>query len=171
MQIVNHLRGTHLISPPEVALDQPAAEALDMADIRGQGETRMALEVTAAGGHNLFMNGPPGAGKSMLASRLPGILRTLTPQERLEISLIESLGAQRGGVRRRTSARFAHHSASMAALVGGGRHARPGEISLAHNGVLFLDELPEFPRQALDALRQPIETGAVSLARAEVHIR
>ena len=172
LQVVNHLRGTHLISPPEVALEQPAAETLDMADIRGQGETRMALEVTAAGGHNLLMKGPPGAGKSMLASRLPGILPTLTPQERLEIGLIESLGAQRGGVRlaHQRPFRAPHHSASMAALVGGGRHARPGEISLAHNGVLFLDELPEFPRQAFDALLQPIETGAVSLARAEVHI-
>lgn len=172
LQIVNHLRGTHLVAPPDVALDELEHASQDMSDIRGQGEARFALEVAAAGGHNLLMNGPPGAGKSMLASRLPGILPKLTAHERLEISLIESLGAARGGVRlaHQRPFRAPHHSASMAAFVGGGRQARPGEISLAHNGVLFLDELPEFSRQALDALRQPIETGRVSLARAEVHI-
>ena len=118
------------------------------------------------------MNGPPGAGKSMLAARLPGILPALTAEERLEISVIESLSSRRGGVRlaHQRPFRAPHHSASMAALIGGGRHAKPGEVSLAHNGVLFLDELPEFSRPTLDALRQPIETGHVEVARAEAHI-
>ena len=149
-----------------------AAHMPDMADIRGQAEARLALEVAACGGHNLLMSGPPGAGKSMLAARLPGILPPLTARERLEISVIESLSSKRGGVRlaARRPFRTPHHSASMAALIGGGRQAKPGEISLAHCGVLFLDELPEFSRQSLDALRQPIETGHVDVARAEAHV-
>ena len=120
----------------------------------------------------MLMNGPPGAGKSMLAARLPGILPALTAEERLEISVIESLSSRRGGVRlaHQRPFRAPHHSASMAALIGGGRHAKPGEVSLAHNGVLFLDELPEFSRPTLDALRQPIETGHVEVALAEAHI-
>jgi len=120
----------------------------------------------------MLMNGPPGAGKSMLVARLPGILPALTAEERLEISVIESLSSRRGGVRlaHQRPFRAPHHSASMAALIGGGRHAKPGEVSLAHSGVLFLDELPEFSRPTLDALRQPIETGHVKVARAEAHI-
>ena len=137
------------------------------------------MEVAAAGGHNLLMTGPPGAGKSMLAARLPSILPPLTAKERLEITMIESLAGRAlqsdervSGVHMATRRPFRtpHHSASMAALVGGGKQARPGEISLAHNGVLFLDELPEFSRQTLDSLRQPIETGTVSVARAAAHI-
>jgi magnesium chelatase family protein len=172
LEAVNHLRGTSLLPPPQARPTPQAKNMPDMADIRGQSEARLALEVAASGGHNLLMSGPPGAGKSMLAARLPGILPQLAPQERLEISVIESLSSQRGGVRLadRRPFRTPHHSASMAALIGGGRQAKPGEISLAHCGVLFLDELPEFSRQTLDALRQPVETGRVDVARAEAHV-
>ena len=172
LDIINHLRGSRLLPPPQAVRQKAAVQHPDMADIRGQDEARLALEVAACGGHNLLMNGPPGAGKSMLAARLPGILPDLQPQERLEISVIESLSSPRGGARMAEQRPFRapHHSASMAALIGGGRHAKPGEISLAHAGVLFLDELPEFSRQTLDALRQPIETGRVEVARAEAHI-
>lgn len=172
LDMLNHLRGTRLLLPPRAEREARVSTHPDMADIRGQSEARMALEVAASGGHNLLMNGPPGAGKSMLAARLPGILPNLQAQERLEISVIESLSSPRGGVRMASQRPFRapHHSASMAALVGGGRYAKPGEISLAHCGVLFLDELPEFSRQTLDALRQPIETGRVEVARAEAHI-
>ena len=172
LEAINHLRGVALLPPPQARPSPMAAHMPDMADIRGQAEARLALEVAACGGHNLLMSGPPGAGKSMLAARLPGILPPLTARERLEISVIESLSSKRGGVRlaARRPFRTPHHSASMAALIGGGRQAKPGEISLAHCGVLFLDELPEFSRQSLDALRQPIETGHVDVARAEAHV-
>ncbi len=140
----------------------------DLRDIKGQESAKRALEIAAAGGHNLLMNGPPGAGKSMLAARLPSILPPLTPRELLEVSLIHSVaGALSGGeLTDRRPFRAPHHSASIAALVGGGTRARPGEISLAHHGVLFLDELPEFQPQVLDSLRQPLETGEVLIARA-----
>ena len=172
LDAINHLRGTKLLMPPQKERGGTRMLHPDMADIRGQAQARLALEVAAAGGHNLLMNGPPGAGKSMLAARLPGIMPDLQATERLQISIIESLSSPRGGVRMAEQRPFRapHHSASMAALIGGGRHARPGEISLAHCGVLFLDELPEFARQTLDALRQPIETGRVEVARAEAHI-
>ena len=140
----------------------------DLADIKGQESAKRALEIAAAGGHNLLMNGPPGAGKSMLAARLPSILPPLTPRELLEVSMIHSVAGQIAGgeLTDRRPFRAPHHSASMAALVGGGSHARPGEISLAHHGVLFLDELPEFQPQVLDSLRQPLETGEVAISRA-----
>ncbi|MBE8190768.1 MAG: YifB family Mg chelatase-like AAA ATPase [Alphaproteobacteria bacterium] len=175
LAIINHMRGTQLLPSPEVSpetLEESGVDYPDMADIRGQHQARLALEVAAAGGHNMLMCGPPGAGKSMLAARLPGLLPPLAAEERLEISIIESLSSTRGGVRLAQARPFRspHHSASMAALIGGGRQAKPGEVSLAHRGVLFLDELPEFSRQALDALRQPIETGEVQVARAEAHV-
>ena len=141
---------------------------LDLADIKGQESAKRALEVAAAGGHNLLMVGPPGAGKSMLAARLPSILPPLSPAELLEVSMIASVAGEieGGALTNRRPFRAPHHSASMPALVGGGLRARPGEISLAHHGVLFLDEFPEFAPQALDSLRQPLETGEVAIARA-----
>jgi magnesium chelatase family protein len=157
-----------VISRPAPAIRAPGGALPDLREIKGQESAKRALEIAAAGGHNLLFNGPPGAGKSMLAARLPSILPPLTPRELLEVSMIHSVaGALAGGeLTDRRPFRAPHHSASMPALVGGGPNARPGEISLAHNGVLFLDELPEFQSQALDALRQPLETGEVAIARA-----
>lgn len=170
--VVDHLTGHSILSPAmpgEVVANAPAR---DLADVRGQERARRALEIAAAGRHHLLMIGPPGAGKSMLAQRLAGIMPLLTPAEALETSIIHSLaGLLDGGISRTPPFRDPHHTASMAAMVGGGRGARPGEISLAHNGVLFLDELPEFSRAVLETLRQPIETGEVSVARANAHVR
>jgi len=145
---------------------------LDLADIKGQESAKRALEVAAAGGHNLLLIGPPGAGKSMLAERLPGILPPLDAREALEVSMIASIAGQLGDgrLRRRRPFRNPHHSSSMAAMIGGGSRARPGEVSLAHGGVLFLDELPECSRQVLESLRQPIESGRAVVARANAHV-
>jgi magnesium chelatase family protein len=133
---------------------------------------RRAVEIAAAGGHNLLMIGSPGAGKSMLAARLPGLLPDLDSRAALEVSMIHSVaGLLEGGrLLMRPPFREPHHSASQAALTGGGHRARPGEVSLAHRGVLFLDELPEFPRQTLDSLRQPMETGRTTVSRAAAHV-
>jgi magnesium chelatase family protein len=168
IQLANHLKGRQALARPEPAVRAVAANLPDLCDIKGQESAKRALEIAAAGGHNLLMNGPPGAGKSMLAARLPSILPPLTPRELLEVSMIHSVAGEIAGgeLTDRRPFRAPHHSASMPALVGGGVHARPGEISLAHNGVLFLDELPEFQPQALDSLRQPLETGEVVVARA-----
>jgi len=144
IQLANHFKGSQVLSRPTPALRAIGAPLPDMRDIKGQESAKRALEVAAAGGHNLLMSGSPGAGKSMLTQRLPSILPPLAPRELLEVS--------------------------MAALVGGGPHAKPGEISLAHHGVLFLDELPEFQPQTLDSLRQPIETGEVAISRANHRI-
>ncbi|MBF0166212.1 MAG: YifB family Mg chelatase-like AAA ATPase [Alphaproteobacteria bacterium] len=173
LALVNHFKGTQVLSPPRGEIDQEEAGHLDLKDIKGQETAKRALEVAAAGGHNLLMIGPPGAGKSMLAQRLPGILPPLSPAEALEVSMIHSLAGSlnNGRLKRSRPFRDPHHSASTPALVGGGAKARPGEISLAHLGVLFLDELPEFQRQALEALRQPVETGAAVVARAQAHLR
>jgi magnesium chelatase family protein len=145
----------------------------DLADVKGQERARRALEIAAAGRHHLLLVGPPGSGKSMLAARLPGLLPPLSPAEALETSMIHSLAGliDQGGLSRSAPFREPHHTASMAAIVGGGRTAKPGEISLAHNGVLFLDELPEFSRPVLETLRQPLETGEVIVARANAHVR
>lgn len=166
--IANHFRGTQVLSRPEAAI-QPRGGALpDLADIKGQENAKRALEIAAAGGHNLLMVGPPGSGKSMLAQRLPSILPPLAPKELLEVSMIASIAGEIAGgkLTDRRPFRAPHHSASMAAMVGGGARVKPGEASLAHHGVLFLDELPEFSPAVLDSLRQPIETGECAIARA-----
>ena len=157
-----------MLSRPQPKIREVGGALLDLRDIKGQESAKRALEVAAAGGHNLLMVGPPGAGKSMLAARLPSILPPLSPAELLEVSMIASVAGEieGGALTNRRPFRAPHHSASMPALVGGGLRARPGEISLAHHGVLFLDELPEFAPQALDSLRQPLETGEVAIARA-----
>jgi magnesium chelatase family protein len=168
IQLANHFKGTQVLTRPKPGIREVAGTALDLADIKGQESAKRALEVAAAGGHNLLMVGPPGAGKSMLAARLPSILPTLSPAELLEVSMIASVAGEiaNGALTNKRPFRAPHHSASMPALVGGGLRARPGEVSLAHNGVLFLDELPEFEPRVLDALRQPLETGEVAIARA-----
>ncbi|MGI2032840.1 YifB family Mg chelatase-like AAA ATPase [Rhizobium panacihumi] len=166
--LANHFRGTQVLSRPQPAIRAPATDLPDLADIKGQESAKRALEVAAAGGHNLLMIGPPGSGKSMLAARLPSILPPLSAPELLEVSMIHSIAGQLSGgkLSDRRPYRAPHHSATMAALVGGGLRAKPGEASLAHHGVLFLDEFPEFSPQVLDALRQPLETAECVIARA-----
>jgi magnesium chelatase family protein len=168
LQLVNHLRGTQLLLRPTPKIREFSESPLDLKDIKGQESAKRALEIAAAGGHNLLMAGPPGSGKSMLAARLPTILPPLSPSELLEVSMIQSVaGAIEGGaLTNKRPFRNPHHSASMAAMVGGGLRARPGEVSLAHLGVLFLDEFPEFSPQVLDSLRQPLESGEAVIARA-----
>jgi len=170
--LLNHFRGRSALTAPVAAVAELDGIGPDLAQVKGQETAKRALEIAAAGGHNLVMVGPPGAGKSLLAACLPGILPDLTPSEALEVSMIASVAGSLvdGRLVRRRPFRAPHHSASMAALVGGGLKVRPGEVSLAHLGVLFLDELPEFQRQVLDSLRQPLETGAVSVARANAHV-
>jgi len=172
LALINHFKGTQILTPPQPKIAADPTNHLDLRDIKGQETAKRALEVAAAGAHNLLMIGPPGAGKSMLAARLPGLLPPLDPVEALEVSMVHSVAGQLadGKLMRRRPFRDPHHSASLPALVGGGLRAKPGEVSLAHLGVLFLDELPEFQRAALESLRQPIETGRVSVARANAHV-
>ncbi|MBC7951354.1 MAG: YifB family Mg chelatase-like AAA ATPase [Rhodospirillaceae bacterium] len=172
LALINHFKGTQILTRPEPMLAEDDSRLLDLRDIKGQESAKRALEVAAAGSHNLLMIGPPGSGKSMLAARLPGLLPPLGPAEALEVSMIHSVAGQlsEGKLLRRRPFRDPHHSASVPSLVGGGMRAKPGEISLAHNGVLFLDELPEFQRGALEALRQPLESGRASVARANAHV-
>ncbi|MEI6640735.1 MAG: YifB family Mg chelatase-like AAA ATPase [Novosphingobium sp.] len=170
--LLNHLKGTLRLPLPEPGEVAPPERRADLRQVKGQETAKRALEIAAAGGHNLLMIGPPGAGKSLMASCLPGILPELTPAEALETSLVASVAGllEEGRISRARPFRSPHHSASMAALTGGGLRVRPGEVSLAHLGVLFLDELPEFQRAVLDSLRQPLETGEVTVARANAHV-
>ncbi len=175
LALINHFKGTQVLTAPAPKFAEGLARdtIADLCDIKGQESAKRALEIAAAGGHNLLMVGPPGAGKSMLAARLAGILPDLDPAEALEVSMIHSVAGEleEGRLMRRRPFRNPHHSASMPSLVGGGARAKPGEVSLAHLGVLFLDELPEFQRAALEALRQPLETGSSVVARAAAHVR
>jgi magnesium chelatase family protein len=172
LSLINHFRGTQVLSPPNAAGLADSPPCPDMGDVKGMETAKRALEIAAAGGHNLLLVGPPGAGKSMLAARLPGLLPDLDPRSALEVSMIHSVAGMldNGRLVMHPPFREPHHSASQAALTGGGHRARPGEISLAHRGVLFLDELPEFPKQTLESLRQPMETGRTTVARAAAHI-
>ncbi|MCC5965857.1 MAG: YifB family Mg chelatase-like AAA ATPase [Natronohydrobacter sp.] len=172
-QVIRHYSGQAPLAPARPGEVIRDSGVRDLFDVKGQERAKRALEIAAAGRHHMLMVGTPGSGKSMLAARLPGILPELSPAEALETSMIHSIAGllDQGGISRVRPFREPHHTASVAAIVGGGKGAKPGEISLAHNGVLFLDELPEFPRMVLETLRQPIETGEVVVARANAHIR
>ena len=174
LELVNHFKGRQLLTRPQADRHKAAHQNdnLDLRDIRGQETAKRALEIAAAGSHNLLLNGPPGAGKSMLARRLPGVLPPLDAREALEVSMIHSIAGTlpTTGLMTERPFRDPHHSASMPSLIGGGHRVRPGEVSLAHLGVLFLDELPEFNRTALEALRQPLESGRAEIARANAHV-
>ena len=172
-EVLRHYTGAQPLLPAEPGEVTSDPHLRDLRDVKGQERAKRALEIAAAGRHHLLMVGTPGSGKSMLAARMPGILPPLTAAEALETSMIHSISGllDDGGISRMRPFREPHHTASMAAIVGGGRGAKPGEISLAHNGVLFLDEFPEFARAVLETLRQPIETGSVMVARANAHVR
>ena len=172
LALINHFKGHGLLSPPAMGEVEPPGTGPDLRQVKGQEVAKRALEIAAAGGHNLLMVGPPGAGKSLMASCLPGILPPLDAADALEVSMVQSVAGTLGNGRltRNRPFRSPHHSASMAALTGGGLKVKPGEVSLAHLGVLFLDELPEFQRAVLDSLRQPLEAGVVSVARANAHV-
>lgn len=173
LQAVQHFTGQSILTSAQPGTVKHINGHRDMAEVKGQERAKRAIEIASAGRHHMMMIGTPGSGKSMLAARIPGILPDLTPAEALETSMIHSLSGllDEGGINRTRPFQDPHHTASMAAIVGGGRGAKPGQISLAHNGVLFMDEFPEFPRTVLDTLRQPIETGEVVVARANAHVR
>lgn len=169
LRVCEHLSGTTVLSPvPPMKPAERSSDAPDLADVRGQHVPRRALEIAAAGGHNLILFGPPGTGKSMLASRISGILPPLDDRQALEVASVRSVSGLPVGAEgwRQPPYRAPHHTASAVALVGGGSSPRPGEISLAHNGVLFLDELPEFDRKVLEVLREPMESGEIVISRA-----
>ncbi|KAJ30727.1 YifB family Mg chelatase-like AAA ATPase [Sulfitobacter pontiacus] len=171
--VVRHYTGQTPLPPATPGEVSQSPSPHDLRDVKGQERAKRALEIAAAGRHHLMFVGTPGSGKSMLAARLPSILPPLTPQEALSTSMIHSLAGllDDGGISRLRPFREPHHTASMAAIIGGGRLAKPGEVSLAHNGVLFMDEFPEFPRTVLETLRQPVETGEVMIARANAHVK
>jgi len=173
LQVMNHFNGKQVLKSAEPGEVVKQDAERDLRDVKGQERAKRAMEIAAAGRHHLFMVGSPGSGKSMMAARMPGILPLLDAHEALETSMIHSLAGllTEGGISKTRPFRDPHHTASMAAIVGGGRGAKPGEISLAHNGVLFLDELPEFSRQVLETLRQPVENGTVMVSRANAHVK
>jgi len=170
--LTNHFAGRAPLAVPAPGPVAARRNGVDLLDVKGQETARRALEVAAAGNHHILMVGEPGSGKSMLASRLTSIMPPLSPREALEVSTIYSLAETPGDgtICRERPYRAPHHTASMAAMIGGGRFAKPGEVSLAHRGVLFLDELPEFARAVLESLRQPIESGEAVVARADAHV-
>lgn len=167
LDVAAYLDGRDTLSAADQKAGRPSAALPDLADVDGQQTARRALEIAAAGGHHMLMSGPPGAGKSMLAQRLPGLLPPLSAAEALTTAAVYSVRGLTRTDNRQRPFRAPHHSASAAALAGGNAIPRPGEISLAHNGVLFLDELPEFKRTVLETLREPLETGRISIARAQ----
>ncbi|MBL6664326.1 MAG: YifB family Mg chelatase-like AAA ATPase [Rickettsiales bacterium] len=172
LSLLNHVKGLQILERPEIGGGAVEEDYPDLVDVKGQDIAKRALEIAAGGSHNILMIGPPGTGKSMLASRLPGILPKMTLEEILEVNMVQSISGKIVGGKLLTKRPFVevHHSCSMPAMVGGGQKAKPGEVSLAHNGVLFLDELAEFPRQVLDSLRQPLENGDISISRANSHV-
>lgn len=172
IELVGHFRGEKILKSPESSDPEDSFQYPDMSDIKGQDDAKRAIEIAASGEHNILLSGPPGAGKSMLASRMPGILPRMSPREVLECMTITSLATSKKALRIQRPFRAPHHSSSRASLVGGGtsKNITPGEISLAHNGILFLDELPEFPTNVIESLRQPIETGKILVSRAYSHI-
>lgn len=171
--VIRHFTGQAVMDAAVAGEVQTTSGTSDLAEVKGQERAKRALEIAAAGRHHLMMIGSPGSGKSMLSKRIPGILPPMSPIEALETSMIHSLAGvlEEGGINRTRPFQEPHHTASTAAIIGGGRTAKPGQISLAHNGVLFLDEFPEFPRSVLETLRQPIETGEVIVARANAHVK
>ncbi len=173
LAIMNHLNGKAVLPNAEPGRIEATGCPRDMSDVKGQERAKRALEISAAGRHHYLMIGAPGSGKSMMARRLPGILPQLSAEEALETSMIHSVAGLlgKGGISYARPFMSPHHTASMPAIVGGGRNAKPGEISLAHHGVLFMDEFPEFPRAVLETLRQPLETGDVVVSRANAHVR
>ncbi len=172
LALINHFKGTQVLSNPKTNTEMPIISYPDLRDIKGQVSAKRALEIAASGGHNMLMSGPPGSGKSMLAARLPSILPPMTSMEALETSMVASVSGllENGVISKSRPFRAPHHSASQPAIIGGGAKAKPGEVSLANGGVLFLDELPEFSRVTLEALRQPLESGKAIIARAQAHI-
>lgn len=171
LRVCAHLHARELLPPAELPGNITPPAPPELADVRGQEHAKRALEIAASGGHNLLMYGPPGTGKTMLASRLPGILPPIETRDAMDIAAVYSVSGNVAPAWRQRPFRAPHHTASAPALVGGGSNPRPGEISLAHGGVLFLDELPEFQRQVLEVLREPMESGEVRIARARAQTR